>query len=633
MKHVIIGTAGHVDHGKTTLIKALTGTDTDRLKEEQERGMTIDLGFAALTLPDGTKAGIVDVPGHERFLKNMLAGAGGVDVVLLVIAADESVMPQTSEHLDILRLLDVKNGVVALTKADMVDEEWLAIVEDDGRGHLKETFLADAPIVPVDSLSGKGINELKKVLYESVNLAEARNAGLPFRLPVDRVFTRPGFGTVITGTLVAGTMRVGDSVEVLPQQLMTRVRGLQSHGKKQDAVEAGSRVAVNLAGIETEALERGAVLVPPSAIAPTQAFDALLRILPNAPRPLTNRTRVRVYIGTAEILGRMQILGDDQLEPGKRGYVQFRGEHPLACARGDRFVVRSYSPMVTIGGGIVLDASPARHKRHDPAVLAALAAKERGSPEDLLESWLQTAPVGGLMKEFPKTLGLPESAIAEAARVLIERETAVQLGTDRLIHVSALAAATDRALRELADFHAANALRPGMPKEELRGSLGRGVDPRAFAALLTRWQSEGIVAADPATVRLSDYAVLLAPSQQSTLDRIAESYRKATFNVPSVEDVAEEIGETTELVSTMIRVGQDQGLLFKIVEGFYYHRDTMEKARAIVLQHIQSHGNITVSQFRDLTGSSRKYALPVMEYFDSIRFTRRVGDERVLVER
>jgi selenocysteine-specific elongation factor len=329
----------------------------------------------------------------------------------------------------------------------------------------------------------------------------------------------------------------------------------------------------------------------------------------------------------------MQILGEDQLEPGKQGYVQFRGELTLACARGDRFVVRSYSPMVTIGGGTVLDASPARHKRRDPAVLAALAAKERGSPEDLLESWLQTAPVGGLLKELPKTLGISESAISEASHALVERGSAVPLGTDRLIHASLLAAATDRALRELSEFHAANPLRPGMPKEELRGSLGRAVDARAFAALLARWQSEGVVAADPATVRSADFAVQLAPGQRAILDRIAESYRKAGFNVPSVEEVAEEIGEAPEMVSTMIRVGQDQGLLFRIVEGFYYHRDTLERSKKIVLEQIQRHGSITVSQFRDLTGSSRKYALPVMEYFDSIRFTRRVGDERVLVER
>src|SRR5579872_6552504 len=291
MKHVIIGTAGHVDHGKTTLIRALTGTNTDRLKEEQERGMTIDLGFAALTLPDGTPAGIVDVPGHERFLKNMLAGAAGIDVVLLVIAADESVMPQTTEHLDILRLLDVKNGVVALTKVDVVDPEWLDVVEEDIRTQLQGSFLEKAPIVRVDSLHGTGVPELKKALLSAVSRTDAKNAAVPFRLPVDRVFTRPGFGTVITGTLVAGTMRVGDGVEILPQRIASRVRGLQSHSKKQESVEAGTRVAVNLAGVETDALERGALLVSPGTLAPTQLFDAVLRLLPTAPKALANRAR------------------------------------------------------------------------------------------------------------------------------------------------------------------------------------------------------------------------------------------------------------------------------------------------------------------------------------------------------
>lgn len=633
MKHVIIGTAGHVDHGKTTLIKALTGTDTDRLKEEQERGMTIDLGFAALTLPDGTKAGIVDVPGHERFLKNMLAGAGGVDVVLLVIAADESVMPQTSEHLDILRLLDVKNGVVALTKADMVDEEWLEIVKDDVRGHLKDSFLAEAPVIPVDSLSGKGIPELKKTLFEAVARAEVRNASLPFRLPVDRVFTRPGFGTVITGTLVAGTMRVGDSVEVLPQKLNTRVRGLQSHGKKQESVEAGSRVAVNLAGIETEEIERGAVLAPPAAIGPTQAFDAVLRLLPNAPRALTTRTRVRVYIGTAEILGRMQILGADQLEPGKQGYVQFRGELPFACARGDRFVVRSYSPMATIGGGTVLDAASTRHKRKDPAVLAALAAKERGSPEDLLETWLQTAQAGGIRKELGKAVGLPEAELAPALEKLVAAGTAVALGSDRVIHRSILTGLTDKAQASLEAYHKSNPLRPGMPKEELRGDLGRAIDPRTFGALLTHWQEQGLVSADAASVRKAGFTVELPERDQKTLERIADLYRRAEYNAPSVEEAAEELGLPPEQVSTLIRVGQDRGKMVRIQEGLYYHGDTIEAAKKLVESQIRQNGSITVSQFRDLTGSSRKYALPVMEYFDAIRFTRRVGDERVLVER
>jgi selenocysteine-specific elongation factor len=631
MKHVIIGTAGHVDHGKTTLIQALTGTNPDRLKEEQERGMTIDLGFAALPLPDGTLAGIVDVPGHERFLKNMLAGAGGVDVVLLVIAADESVMPQTVEHLDILRLLDVKNGVVALTKCGMVDEEWLEVVEEDVHSHLKDTFLAGAPLLRVDSLSGQGIPELKQALQAAVQRAEPKNAAAPFRLPVDRVFVRPGFGTVVTGTLVAGTMRAGDAVEILPQRIATRIRGLQSHNRKQEAVEAGTRVAVNLAGVEAEALERGALLVPPGALAPAQLFDAVLRLLPTAPKPLADRARIRVYLGTAEVLGRIQILGADAIPPGGQGYVQFRAEEPFACARGDRFVVRSYSPMVTIGGGIVLDSAPVRHRRRDPAVLRALAAKERGTPDDLLETWLQAAPFGGLRKEAAKALGLSDSDAADAAQTLLERGDAILLDGDRLIHRAALAAATDRAMNALDAYHVANPLRPGMPKEELRGALGRAADPRAFAALLARWQAEGLVAADAAAVRRAGFSVRLDPRRQALLDRIAGVYREAGFNAPSIEEAAGMTGASPEETATLLRVGQDQGLFARIDEGLYYHRDTMAEAQRIVREFIAANGSMTVSQFRDATGSSRKYALPLMEHLDSIRFTRRVGDARVLV--
>jgi selenocysteine-specific elongation factor len=621
-----------VDHGKTTLIRALTGTDTDRLKEEQERGMTIDLGFAALTLPDGTPAGIVDVPGHERFLKNMLAGAAGIDVVLLVIAADESVMPQTVEHLDILRLLDVKNGVVALTKVDMVDPEWLEVVEEDIRGRLADTFLERAPIVRVDSVRGKGVQELKKALLSAVSRTEQKNTAVPFRLPVDRVFTRPGFGTVITGTLVAGTMKVGDSVEVLPMRLSTRVRGLQSHGKKQEGVEAGTRVAVNLAGVETEALERGALLVAPGSLEPTQLFDATLTMLPSAPRPLANRARVRVYLGTAEILGRVQVIGSETIEPGKKGFVQFRAEEPFACGRGDRFVVRSYSPMVTIAGGIVLDSAPRRHKRMDPAVTASLEAKERGTPDDLLESWLAPLPLGASRKEAAKALGLSDSEVVAAVSVLLERSTVVPLEGDRLIHAGALATAAGRAINALNAYHAANPLRPGMPKEELRSTFGKNVDPRAFAALLAWMQSSGKATADATTVRSAEFTVRLNPRQQALLDRIAELYGQAGYNTPSVEEASQAVGAPPDAVTAMLRVGQDQGLLEKLADGLYYHRDTWEAAKQIVREEVRAHGSITVSQFRDITGSSRKYALPVMEHMDAVRFTRRVGDARTLVE-
>jgi len=631
MSHVIIGTAGHVDHGKTTLIKALTGIDTDRLKEEQERGMTIDLGFAALPLPDGSVAGIIDVPGHERFLKNMLAGAGGVDVVLLVIAADESVMPQTMEHLDILRILDVKNGVVALTKCGIVEEEWLEVVEEDIRSHLKDTFLANAPIVRVDSLSGYGIPELKQELIAAIQRTEAKNASAPFRLPIDRVFTRPGFGTVVTGTLVAGTIRVGDLVEILPQQVESRVRGLQSHGKKQQKVEAGSRVAVNLVGVEVEALERGMLLAAPHSLAPTQLFDATLRLLPTAPKPLRNLARVRVYIGTAEIIGRMQVLDTDEITPGSHSYVQFRAEQPFACARGDRFVMRTYSPMLTVGGGIVLDPHPVRHRRKDPIILNALAAKERGKPDDLLESWLRMSAYGGTRKEAATVLGLNEAEMESAVKAVLQRGEVVILEGDRLIHAAALASTTECAMNALATYHAANPLRPGMPKEELRGALGRGVDARAFTALLAHWQSAGHVIADATTVRRADFAVRLDLRQQALLNRLVEIYRAAGFNVPSPEEVAEQVQAPKEEVAEIVRVAHDQNLLIRVDEGLYFHQDTIEEARRMVKEYIAAQGSITVSQFRDLTGSSRKYALPILEYLDSVRFTRRLGDMRVLV--
>ncbi|HZT41818.1 MAG TPA: selenocysteine-specific translation elongation factor [Chthonomonadaceae bacterium] len=631
MKHVIIGTAGHVDHGKTTLIQALTGTNPDRLKEEQERGMTIDIGFAALKLPDGTVAGIVDVPGHERFLKNMLAGASGVDVVLLVVAADESVMPQTIEHLDILRLLDVRNGVVALTKTDIADKEWTDAVEEDVRAHLQDTFLADAPILRVSAVSSKGLDALKRALQSAVSRAEARNLSLPFRLPVDRVFTRPGFGTVITGTLVAGKIRVGDAVEIVPQKIQTRVRGLQVHGQKVSEAEAGSRVAVNLAGVETEEIERGAQLAPPGVLAPTRALDAVLRLLPNASRPLKDRTRVRLHLGTAEILGRIRILDErSELAPGAQGYVQFSAETELTCARGDRFVVRTYSPMTTLGGGIVLDAAPARHRKASPAVLAALAAKERGTPEDLIETTLERCPFGLPKKELPAAAGLLPPETEQALQTLIAGGQVAVLPGERLFAVPILNTLTDRARTALEAYHKQFPLRPGMPREELRAALGRDADARAFTSLLTTWQAGGLLVSEGATVRLAGFQVELNERQKALLERIEEVYRAAGIFSPTLEEVCREVKAPPDAVGAMLRVGMERGRFVKAQEGVYYHADTIAHLQQLVRDYVNANGTITVGALRDMTQSNRKFALLVLEYFDQIRFTRRQGDERVL---
>ncbi len=631
MKHVIIGTAGHVDHGKTTLIKALTGIDTDRLKEEQARGMTIDLGFASLVLADGTVAGIVDVPGHERFLKNMLAGAAGVDVVLMVVAADEGVMPQTVEHLDILTLLDVKHGVIALTKCDVVEPDWLRMVEEDVRTRLAGTFLAAAPIVRLDSVRGTGVAELKRALLSAASRAEPKNARAPFRLPIDRVFTRPGFGTVVTGTLVAGTLRVGDSVEVQPQGIAGRVRGLHCYGKAEQQAEAGMRAAANLAGIEREVLDRGAVLAAPGVLRPTVLFDAVLRLLPAAERDLRHRQRVRLHIGTAEVIGRLHVLEGERVPPGGRAYVQFRSEAPVACARGDRFVVRTYSPMATIGGGIVLDPSAARHRPGDAAVLERLAARERGTPEDLVEAWLCSAPFGAAQADGVAATGLDEGAFREGLSALVDRGDALVLGGGRAVYRPVLAALSERARGALAAYHETSPLKPGMPKEELRAALGRGCEAREFAALLRRWENEGLLVVEANVVRLAEFVVQLNPRQQALYDRVCTAIREAGFQPPSLVDLATQVRAPQEAVSAMLRVGLDRGELVRVSEAIVFHRDTIEETKRLVGEYVAQHGELPTAAFRDLTGSSRKYAVPMLEYLDDIRFTRRQGDARVLV--
>ena len=631
MKHVIIGTAGHVDHGKTSLIQALTGTNPDRLKEEQERGMTIDIGFAALKLPDGTVAGIVDVPGHERFLKNMLAGASGVDVVLLVVAADESVMPQTIEHLAILRILDVRNGVVAMTKSDLVDREWADTVEEDIRAHLKDTFLADAPIIRVSSTTGKGIDALKRALLSAVSRTEARNASLPFRLPIDRVFTRPGFGTVVTGTLTGGKIQIGDGIEILPQGLSTRTRGLQVHNRKVTEAEAGLRVAVNLVGIEPDAIQRGSVLAAPRSMAAAEMFDATLRLLPHAPYPVKDRTRVRVHMGTAEIIGRLRLLDErTELAPGDRCFVQFRAEQPFACLRTDRFVIRSYSPLRTLGGGIILEVSPRHHRKADPAVLAGLAAKERGTPEDLIETLLQNNSLGLSKKEIVAAAGVGTAEAELALGILLAGEKTVALNVDRYIAIPALRSLTERAAMTLGTYHERFPLRPGLPKEEFRAALGRNVEPKALSALFAHWLVNNTIVAEGAVVRLGGFRVSLSERQQALITKIEDYYRECGMEMPTISEVVSAVHAPPDAVTALLRVGAERGLFHRLAEDQFYHADTVSHLKTTVSQYIREHGSITVSAFRDLTSSNRRFSLLVLEYLDQIRFTRRQGDDRVL---
>ncbi len=626
MKNIIVGTAGHVDHGKTTLIHALTGVNTDRLREEQERGMTIDLGFASLVLPNGQRIGIVDVPGHERFLKNMLAGAGGVDVALMVIAADESVMPQTSEHLEILQLLEVKRGVIALTKADVVDAEWLAVVEDDIRSALKDTFLADAPMIPVSGITREGIPELIDALQTACLSVEARDATGPFRIPVDRVFTLTGFGTVITGTLVSGTIKVGDPVEVMPSGLESRARQIQVHGAKVDRAEAGTRVAVNLAGLEVADLARGDVIASPGTLKASTTLDARLTLLANAPHPLKNRARVRFHTGTAEILGRLTLLDRDELKPGDQTYAQFRAESPTAVSRGDRFVIRSYSPMVTIGGGVIVDPAARKHRRFDAGAIESLETASKGTPEEMLDQMLRQAASGIAPQELLKKAEMPEpeavlQSLREAGRV-VELE-------GRVMHASVAAAFASGIRDALAGFHAKHPLKPGMPREELRGTAGKGLENKVFAALLAYLQAEGEIAVSDTLVRLPDFEPTLTARQQSALDSLARTLLDAGLNVPDADEFLRTTGLPQQEAKEILELLVHRGEAVKIAEGMFLHTSTVTEAESAVRDFLEENGRITVSQFRDLTGTSRKYAVPLLEYFDSKRITRRVGDERV----
>ncbi|GIV20848.1 MAG: selenocysteine-specific translation elongation factor [Armatimonadota bacterium] len=630
-KHVIIGTAGHVDHGKSTLITALTGTNPDRLKEEQERGMTIDLGFASLTLPDGQTVGIVDVPGHERFLKNMLAGAGGVDVVLLVIAADEGVMPQTREHLDILRLLDVKAGVVALTKCDLVDAEWLQLVTEEVRQFLQGTPLQDAPVVAVSAVTGQGLPELLHALQEAVARVPAREVNAPFRLPIDRVFTLAGAGTVVTGTLVSGRVRVGDPIEILPLGLLSRARQIQVHGRKVEEAVAGSRVAINLPGVEKEHLQRGMVCAPPGVFQPTQAFDAQLSLLPDAPRGFAHRTRVRLYLGTAEVIGRVSLLDSERLEPGQQGFVQLRLEKPLVAARGDRFVIRTFSPMFTVGGGIVLEPHAPRHRRFDPAVMERLQSLLEGEPEEKVLTILAQSPVGMDEAELARRAETEVRNVLPILNRLHTQGQAVRVG-DVWFARSVWDSLRQRVESTLQRYHQQNPLRAGMPREELRSTLGGRLPARLFEAMLLRWQEEGLLALQGALVRLASFTIRLNERQQRLAQRVEQILREAGVTPPPLEVISQQVSAPPDAVRAMIQVLLEQEVLVRLEGDLFFHHETIDRLAELVRRTIREKGSLSVGEFRDLTGSSRKFAVPLLEYFDRIRLTRRMGDVRVLVE-
>lgn len=625
-KHLVLGTAGHVDHGKTTLIKAMTGINPDRLKEEQERGVTIDLGFAWLPLADGGVLGIIDVPGHERFLKNMLAGASGVDIVLLVVAADEGVMPQTREHMEILELLETKQGVVALTKCDMVEPEWIDVVEDDLRGYLAETFLRDASIMRVSGTTGEGVSELVSEIQKLAQNVHQKSVQGPFRLPVDRVFTITGFGTVITGTLVSGTLRVGDAATILPEGITSRVRQIQVFGKKLESVQAGNRVAVNLVGVDIDDFSRGSAIVPPGYLEATKAIDASVSMLADSPRSLTNRLRVRVHLGTAEAIGRIMLIGSDEIAPGAKGMAQIRLEGPVVAARGDRFVLRSYSPMHLLGGGVVLEPKATKHKRGEKGVVERLERALAGSPEDIVLDALTMAEAGLIKPQIVQRTGLVDNEVSASLKLLVEDGRAIEQ-SGRFLARSSYEMLAARLQSALEAYHSANPVKPGAPKEEMRAQLGPRVDQKGFQALLALMAADARVMVSEATIRLPEHVPTLSARQKELADRIERAFLEAGANPPLAQEVDQRFGPEGRTIVAMLI---DRGTLERIAPEVVFHKQALGSIESALRAYLVEHGQITVAQFRDLIGSSRKYVVPLVEYFDDAKVTRRVGDQRVL---
>jgi selenocysteine-specific elongation factor len=633
LKHLILGTAGHIDHGKTSLVKALTGIDTDRLKEEKARGITIELGFAHLELPGGIVFGIVDVPGHERFVRAMVAGVGGMDLVMLVIAADEGVMPQTREHLEICQLLGVKKGLVALTKRDMVDPDWLGLVAEEVREYLAGSFLGDAAIVPVSSRTGEGLDELRSELQRLAGLAEQKRSDGPFRLPVDRVFTVAGFGTVVTGTLLSGQVRVGDEVAILPVGLDSRVRGLQAHGARSEVGEAGQRLAVNLQGVEHSQVQRGDVVVPKGLYQTTRAVDVRLDYLASAPRELRHRATLRLHSATYEVSAQVILFDRAGLQPGESSYAQLRLARPVLLLPGDPFVLRTYSPQATLGGGTVLDPAPPRRRRRSVEALALLEAIESGEDSGKLGRMVAASLLSGLsFPELVSRTGMSAKRLEAALAPLLSAGEISQVVREPRIFLSreALTALKELLVAELERYLADNPMKDGIGKEELKTRLPRRSDPRFFTPLLASLEKEGRVVADRDLVKLPGRTGVVAVDQAELQSRIEQALQRGGNEPPTIRELCDQSGGAEKVVLEHLNFLAREGRAVKVKSDVFYAPGPVATIQARLVGWLQERREITPTEFRELTGLSRKFMIPLLEYFDSVKVTIRVGDKRLL---
>jgi len=630
MKSVIVGTAGHIDHGKTSLVKALTGIDADRFEEEKRRGITIDIGFAHLELPapggSRLRLGFVDVPGHERFVRNMLAGVGGIDLVLLVIAADEGIKPQTREHFDICRLLAIRRGITVLTKSDAVDAETLGVVRLEVEEYVRGSFLdaTHSPIVAVSSLTGAGLDELKSALAEVAAEVSAKDSAALARLPIDRVFTMKGFGTVVTGTLVAGTISKEEELQAFPTSRRVRVRGVQVHGSSADAAVAGQRTALNLAGVSTEDLARGMTLAAADTFHSTERVDVLLSLLASA-KTCRDGSRVHFHAGTSETIAEVRFYGTKQLKPGDDAYAQLRFAEPMLLLPGDRFIVRQFSPVATVGGGVVLDASPASRRRRADDVVAFLKVMQDGSAEQVLAARVARRGATGLrLDDVPGEMNIrrPEAAkLAVKAGLLICDQV--------LVVPAAFAEAKADVLQALKKFHDANPLVAGMSKEELRDRARLG--PEVFYSVLGQLAEEKKLAVAGELVHLAGRGVVMKDEEAESKKIIEQAFASAGLRVPSLKEVLAGLKVDKIRAQKIVTLLLRDGVLIKISEELVFHHSVLLDLRQKIAALKATAPKIDVGRFKDMTGVSRKYAIPLLEYLDRERVTRRVGDERVIL--
>jgi len=631
-KSVIVGTAGHIDHGKSTLIEALTGTHPDRLEEEKRRGITIDLGFAFLE-EDGMRYGFVDVPGHERFVKNMLAGASGIDLVLLVIAADEAIKPQTREHFDICRLLGVQRGVIALTKCDLGDADTRELARLEIEDFVKGTFLATAPIVELSAKTKQGLTELKAALRQAAQEVKSKDTARYFRLPVDRSFAVKGFGTVVTGTLFSGHVNVGDEVEFLPAGRLLRVRGLQTGGRGVERAEAGQRTAINLAGIEHTAVQRGTVLSAKGKLRATRRLDVRLELLPGAP-VLKNRARVHFHSGTLETVGEIHLLGAQELTPGGTALAQLRLQDEAVLLRGDRFIVRQFSPVVTIGGGVVLDPLARRFSAKDMGRAAFLEKLEAGSREDILRAMVERNILGVTAEDVIVRTGWVMEEVQEAAKSLAQKQSVRGVANEPLILLSEarFAEISKQLLARVERFHKENPLLPGVTREELKTGLGRRVRPESFAAALQLLTEQKKLALQGEFVKKAGAEITLTPEELRARDQIVQAFSKAGLAVPSVNEVLAQLKIEKARSEKLLQILLREKVLVRVSAELIFHQAALEGLTALLAQYKKTKGErIGVPAFKELTGITRKYAIPLLEHLDRQRLTRRAGDERVIL--